>query len=135
MNLLKVCRCESGRKRKIRCQKCEGCLAQKCNQCHFCLKPSMKKPCVKRKCPYQVVPKCPCFTWRHFSLQNIHFWLFLAIFVWNHRWKSHVWKESVLKKLYPNVPATFKDNFIFCPKLHFGITNRCLTFFVKWLKE
>ena len=28
---------------------------------HFCLKPSMKKPCVKRKCPDQVVPKCPSF--------------------------------------------------------------------------
>ena len=26
---------------------------------HFRLKPSMKKPCVKMKCPYQVV--CPCF--------------------------------------------------------------------------
>ena len=51
----KVCRCGSG-KRKVRCKKCEGCFAKKCNQCQFCLKPSMKKSCVKRECHYQVVP-------------------------------------------------------------------------------
>ena len=50
----RVCRCGSP-KRKVRCKKCEGCLAQKCNQCQFCLKPSMKKSCVKRECHYQVV--------------------------------------------------------------------------------
>ena len=53
----KICQCESG-KRKDRCRKCDRCLAQKCNQCKFCLKPSLKKACVKRKCPYQAFPKC-----------------------------------------------------------------------------
>jgi hypothetical protein len=57
LNRNKICRCESG-KRKVRCKKCERCLAQKCNQCKFCLKPSMKKACVKRKCLYQAIFKC-----------------------------------------------------------------------------
>ena len=36
---------------------------------------------------------------------------FLAIFVWSHQWKSHVWKGSVLTKLYPNVHALLEDIF------------------------
>ena len=35
-----------------------------------------------------------------------NFWPSLAIFVW-----SHVWKESVLTKLYPNVHALLEDIF------------------------
>ena len=54
-----VCSCGK-RKRTIRCKECEGCLAQKCNQCFFCLNPTSKQTCVKRRCHYHVVPKCPC---------------------------------------------------------------------------
>ena len=40
-----------------------------------------------------------------------NFWPFLAIFVWSHKWKSHVWKESVHTKLYPNAHALLEDIF------------------------
>ena len=56
-NCSKICSCGSW-KRKVRCKKCDRCLAEKCNECIFCLKPSWKKACVKRKCPYQGFPKC-----------------------------------------------------------------------------
>lgn len=85
-NLNKVCRCGSmkemekpntikrmgqkahnrtrvliGGKRKMRCKKCTGCKAPRCNKCIFCIKASMKKPCENRKCLFPIVPKCPCF--------------------------------------------------------------------------
>jgi hypothetical protein len=50
-----------GLKKRVRCQKCAPCLTSKCNECQFCLKPSMKKSCEKRICVFPKVPNCPCF--------------------------------------------------------------------------
>ena len=50
-----------GNKRRMRCRECAGCKATKCNECQFCLKPHLKKPCVRKVCLFPVVPKCPCF--------------------------------------------------------------------------
>jgi hypothetical protein len=51
----------SGFKKRTRCKNCPGCLATKCNECQYCLKPHLKKPCVRKVCQFPVVPKCPCF--------------------------------------------------------------------------
>lgn len=50
-----------GNKRRMRCKECAGCKATKCNECQNCLKPHLKKPCVRKVCLFPVVPKCPCF--------------------------------------------------------------------------
>jgi len=50
-----------GGKRKLRCKKCTGCLAQNCKKCKFCTQPHLKKPCINRVCLFPVVPNCPCF--------------------------------------------------------------------------
>ena len=46
----------SGFKKRTRCKKCPGCLAEKCKECQFCLKPHLKKPCVRKVCQFPVVP-------------------------------------------------------------------------------
>ena len=57
----KCCECyASERTRKTRCGECEACMAEDCGTCHYCLdRPKfggfnkLKKPCVKRNCPFQ----------------------------------------------------------------------------------
>lgn len=57
----KCCECyASERTRKTRCGECEACMAEDCGTCNYCLdRPKfggfnkLKKPCVKRNCPYQ----------------------------------------------------------------------------------
>ena len=50
-----------GGKRKVRCNKCTGCLAANCNICKHCRLPHWKKPCVERTCLFPILPECPCF--------------------------------------------------------------------------
>jgi hypothetical protein len=50
-----------GGKRRMRCNQCAGCKAPKCNECQFCLKAHLKKPCTQRVCLFPKIPKCPCF--------------------------------------------------------------------------
>ncbi|XP_065894851.1 uncharacterized protein [Dysidea avara] len=38
------------KKQRRRYGNCNGCRATKCGVCNFCSKPSLKKPCVNRKC-------------------------------------------------------------------------------------
>jgi len=48
--------------KRSRCYHCTGCKAEKCGSCQFCVNPQRKKPCVKKKCLYPVIPRgCPCF--------------------------------------------------------------------------
>jgi hypothetical protein len=51
----------TGFKKRSRCKECPGCTATRCNECQFCLKPHLKKPCVRKVCQFPRVPKCPCF--------------------------------------------------------------------------
>ena len=76
LNSTKVCQCgttakpkinsqkaktHTGYKKRSRCKKCPGCLAEKCMKCNNCLNPSNKQACVLKKCLFPRVPKCPCF--------------------------------------------------------------------------
>ncbi|XP_065890209.1 uncharacterized protein [Dysidea avara] len=38
------------KKRRRRCGHCDGCKAIKCGTCKFCTKPSLKRPCINKKC-------------------------------------------------------------------------------------
>jgi len=51
----------TGNHKKHRCYKCPGCLSSRCEACTNCLNPRNKQACIKRKCLFPVMPKCPCF--------------------------------------------------------------------------
>ena len=41
---------ENVRKRKRRCKECNGCKAENCGTCRYCLNPKLKRICVQRAC-------------------------------------------------------------------------------------
>ena len=47
-------------KRNINCKVCVGCKTPKCGVCKNCLKPSLKKACIKNECVNPILAKCTC---------------------------------------------------------------------------
>lgn len=50
-----------GRKRRVKCRKCENCLKKKCGVCANCRTPSNHQACIEKICLFPKIPKCPCF--------------------------------------------------------------------------